>query len=60
MAAKVRVTLIKSPFGRKPKQRRTLEALGIRRTGASKLFADGPAFRGMVAVVAHLVRLDAA
>ncbi len=54
----MRVTLTRSPYGRKPKQTRTLEALGLRKVGQSREFEVSDSVRGMVKVVSHLVDVE--
>lgn len=51
----VRVTLVRSPIGAKPKTRGTLRALGLRRIGQSRFHEESDPFRGMLKNVAHLV-----
>jgi large subunit ribosomal protein L30 len=46
-----------SPIGRPLSQRQTLKGLGLNRIGRRSSVADTPANRGMIAKVAHLVRL---
>jgi len=58
MAGKLKITLVKSGIGRKPKQRATLKALGLGRIGATREYADGPQIRGMAATVSHLVSIE--
>ena len=55
---KIRITLIKSRYGRKPKQARTLEALGLRRINKSVEHAVNPVILGMVEKVNHLVKVE--
>ena len=47
----------KSPIGRPAKQRQTLVALGLNKIGRRSSLIDNAATRGMVASVAHLVRV---
>lgn len=56
--SQLRITLVKSPIGYREKQRRTVQALGLRRLGASVTHRDTPQIRGMVAKVRHLVRVE--
>lgn len=49
------ITLTKSPIGAKPAQKKTLEALGLRKMQQTVTKADNAAMRGAVAKVAHLV-----
>lgn len=46
-----------SPIGRNPKQRSTLQGLGLNKIGRSKDLEDTPAVRGMIRKVAHLVEV---
>ena len=46
-----------SPIGRRGSQRETLKGLGLNRIGRRSRVADTPATRGMIAKVAHLVRV---
>ncbi|HXX90711.1 MAG TPA: 50S ribosomal protein L30 [Acidimicrobiales bacterium] len=56
----VRVTQVRSAISTKPKHRGTLRALGLRGIGRSRVLADGPELRGMLARVPHLVALSPA
>jgi large subunit ribosomal protein L30 len=56
----LRVTLVKSKIGTKPKQRGTLRALGLRKIDQTVELPDRPEIRGMIAKVPHLVRVDEA
>jgi len=47
----------KSPIGRPAEQRATLKGLGLNKIGRRSSVEDTPAVRGMVAKVAHLVRV---
>lgn len=55
MATTLEVTLIKSVIGSKPAQRKTVEALGLRKMHQTVEHSDNPAIRGMIGKVAHLV-----
>jgi large subunit ribosomal protein L30 len=46
-----------SPVGRPAQQRQTLVGLGLNKIGRRTSLEDTPAVRGMVAKVAHLVRV---
>ena len=46
-----------SPIGRPGEQRETLKGLGLNKIGRRASLADTPAIRGMIAKVAHLVRV---
>lgn len=53
--SRITVKVVKSRIGCNPLQRRTLDALGLRRREMVKSFPDNPAVRGMLARVSHLV-----
>lgn len=55
---KVRITLVKSPIGYSKRQRRTVEALGLRRMNQSVERKNTPAVRGMINKIAHLVSVE--
>lgn len=56
--AQLKITQIKSTIDRSVRQKRTMEALGIRRMHRTVVKNDTPEIRGMVRVVAHLVRVE--
>ena len=56
--AELKVTLIRSRIGTKPKQRGTIRALGLGRIGSTNTLPDRPEIRGMVNAVAHLVSVE--
>ena len=52
------ITQTRSAAGSKPKQRATLEALGLGRIGKSVERADSQQLRGQLKVVGHLVEVQ--
>ena len=54
----MKVTLVRSSIGTKPKQRGTLRALGLGKIGSSNVLPDRPEIRGMIARVPHLVTVE--
>ena len=56
--AMLKITLTKSTIGASPKQRKVVEALGLKKMHKSVELADTPATRGAVATVAHLVTVE--
>lgn len=56
--AQIKVKLVKSVIGRPQKQRLILRSLGLRRTGASRVFEDTPDIRGKIFHVKHLVEVE--
>lgn len=55
----VRITWVKSSITYNERQRATLRGLGLRRLNQTVELKDGPAVRGMIAKVSHLVRVEA-
>ena len=58
MAEKLKVTLVKSPMGASPKQKATVEALGLRKLNKTVELPDNDAVRGMIWHVKHLVKVE--
>lgn len=58
MAGKLRITWRKSAIGYKVDQKRTIEALGLRKLGQSVEHEDSRALRGMIHKVRHLVEVS--
>ncbi len=56
----IKVTQVKSAIGRIEPQKRTIKALGLGKISSSSVVPDNPAVRGMVASVAHLVKVETA
>jgi large subunit ribosomal protein L30 len=56
--AKVKVTQVRSVIDRPKDQKRTIRALGLHRMNDSVTKDDRPEIRGMIAKVAHLVRVE--
>jgi large subunit ribosomal protein L30 len=54
----IKVTLVRSRIGIKPKQRGTIRALGLRRIGSTNTLPDRPEVRGMIARVPHLIKVE--
>ena len=58
MADKLKITLVKSPIGAIPKQRATVEALGLKKVNKTVEMPDNAAVRGMIQKVRHLVKVE--
>ena len=58
MANKLKITLVKSTIGAVPKNRKTVEALGLRKIGKTVEMPDNKAVRGMIQNVRHLVKVE--
>lgn len=55
---RIRITQVKSGIGSPARIRATLRALGIKGHQRSVEQSDGPAIRGMIAKVSHLVAVE--
>ena len=55
---KLKITLIRSKYGRRPDQRENLKGLGLRKIGQSVVREDNPMIRGMIRKVEHLVKVE--
>jgi large subunit ribosomal protein L30 len=56
--AQVKVTLVKSTIACLPKQKATVEALGLKKINQSKVFTDSVTLQGQLKVVSHLVKVE--
>jgi large subunit ribosomal protein L30 len=56
--AKIRITQIRSKNGKHKRQKRTLEALGIRKLNHSVELEATPQILGMVEKIRHLVKVE--
>ena len=56
--AKIRVTKVRSEINRTQNQKRTLEALGLKRMGHTVEHDDTPNIIGMINKVKHLVSVE--
>ena len=56
--AKIRVKQVRSAIGRTKTQKRTLEALGLKKLHQIVEHDDSPAILGMVRAVSHLVEVQ--
>ena len=54
----LKITLVKSTIGAVPKHKKTVEALGLKKTGKTVVLPDNAATRGMVKQVQHLVKVE--
>lgn len=55
--AKIKITQIKSRINAPAVQKRTLDALGLKKMHHSVVLEDNPSIRGMVRAVHHLVEV---
>ncbi len=58
MADNLSITLVKSPIGHKPKQRATLQALGLTKLNKTVVKQNNVYTKGMIRVVEHLVKVE--
>jgi large subunit ribosomal protein L30 len=55
---KLRITLVKSPISAVPKHRRTVEALGLKKTGRTVELPNNAATKGMIKQVEYLLKVE--
>jgi large subunit ribosomal protein L30 len=58
MAKKLKIKQIRSIIGSKKDQRRTMEALGLKRINHTVEHNDTPQIRGMIRKVVHLIEVE--
>lgn len=58
MSNQLKVTLIKSKYGRKPGHKDCVHGLGLRRIRHSKIISDTPENRGMINKVHYLLTVE--
>ncbi|MBE5931185.1 MAG: 50S ribosomal protein L30 [Lachnospiraceae bacterium] len=58
MADKLKITLIKSTIGAVPKNKATVEAMGLKKIGKSVEMPNNEATKGMIQQVRHLVKVE--
>ena len=56
----LKITLVKSPIGAVPKQRATVEAMGLRKLNKTVELPDNAATRGQTQQARHLVKVEEA
>ncbi|WP_368653624.1 50S ribosomal protein L30 [Ornithinibacillus sp. 4-3] len=55
MSKKLEITLTRSVIGKSDNQRKTVQALGLKKINGSVVREDNPAVRGMINKVSHIV-----
>lgn len=58
MPNKLRITLVRSLIGEKPKTRATVESLGLGRINSTVEQQDNPSIRGMIFRAKHLLEVE--
>ena len=54
----LKITLVKSTIGAVPKNRATVESMGLRKIGKSIILPDNEATRGPIRQVSHLIKVE--
>lgn len=58
MSKNVKITLVKSTIGRKPKHVQIVKQLGLGKMNSSVVHADNAAIRGLVNMVSYLLKIE--
>ncbi|KTC90860.1 50S ribosomal protein L30 [Fluoribacter dumoffii] len=58
MEKKIKITLVKSTIGRKPKHISIVKQLGLGKTNSSVSHNDTPAIRGLINIVDYLLLVE--
>ena len=56
--SKLRVTQVRSIIDRPERQKRTMKAIGLRKINQTVEVANTPEMKGMIASVAHLLKVE--
>ena len=57
MEKTLEITLVKSSIGSTPRQRKTIQALGLKKIKQTVIKNDSQTIRGMIKIVSHLVNV---
>jgi len=55
---KLKLTLVRSLIGRKPTQRASVAALGIRKIGQYAILEDNPSTRGIIKKIGFMLKVE--
>ena len=55
---KLKITLVKSTIGAVPKNKATVESMGLRKIGQSVILPDNEATRGQIRQISHLIKVE--
>lgn len=55
---KIKITLVRSKYGRKPNHRECVHGLGLQRLNQSIEVEDTPAVRGMINKIEYLLKIE--
>lgn len=56
--SKIRITQVRSAINRPSRQKKTLQALGLKKLHQTKEFEANPAILGMIEKVKHLLKVE--
>ena len=56
----LKITLVKSTIGAVPKNKATVQAMGLRKIGSSVILPDNDATRGQIRQVGYLLKVEEA
>ncbi len=56
----LKITLVKSPIGAKPKHKKTVIAMGLRKLNKTVELPDNAATRGQIQQIKHLIKVEEA
>ncbi len=54
----LKITLVKSPIGAVPKNRATVESMGLRKLNKSVILPDNEATRGQIRQVGYMLKVE--
>lgn len=54
----LKITLVKSPIGAVPKNRATVESMGLRKLNKSIVLPDNASTRGQIQKIRHLIKVE--
>lgn len=60
MAKQIKIKLIKSVIGRKPKHKEIVKQLGLGKMNSEAVHADVPAIRGMLHKISYMIAVEEA
>ncbi len=58
MNKKIKITLVKSTIGRKPKHVEIAKQLGLGKLNSSVVQADNPSIRGLINIIPYLLQVE--
>jgi large subunit ribosomal protein L30 len=56
--SQIKVKLVKSTIGQRPRNRATVRALGLRKINSTAIHESNPSIMGMINTVSHLVAVE--